>query len=215
MSSYTLLKEARGFEGLKTGLKWAIQGKDMLSPGSDWGNEDLFDSFDEAKEVWDDVFSGLNTSGDYMYRLVTVKFDTYGNYEGVEEELERNSGYGNIYDEDLKEDNQEISAEDIEEIQDQDVIKAEPEEFINRGISGMLSDLIIDEWDAINAYNGAIATLTEMDPESPIINILNDIVNEEMIHVGQLQTALESISANAENIQLGKEEADNQLEEKN
>ena len=150
-----------------------------------------------------------------MYRLVTVKFDTYGNYEGVEEELERNSGYGNIYDEDLKEDNQEISAGDVEEIKDQDVIKAEPEEFVNRGISGMLSDLIIDEWDAINAYNGAIATLTEMDPELPIINILNDIVNEEMIHVGQLQTALESISANAENIQLGKEEADNQLEEKN
>ena len=55
----------------------------------------------------------------------------------------------------------------------------------------MLLNLIKDEWEAIDGYNTAIATLRVEDAGyNEILPILKDIVNEEMIHVGQLESVM-------------------------
>lgn len=82
---------------------------------------------------------------------------------------------------------------------------------INSGIANVINNLIIDEFEAINGYNSAIATLVSIQEDSPIIAILNDIINEENAHVGQLQKALELVSKSAEEIDKGASEGEEQI----
>lgn len=88
-----------------------------------------------------------------------------------------------------------------------------PEVGQDMGIAGILSALIKSEWDAIDDYNSAIATLSEMEDTEDIIDVFKDIVAEEHVHVGQLQKSLETISPNAAEIKKGEKEAEGQLEE--
>ena len=46
-----------------------------------------------------------------------------------------------------------------------------------------------------------------------IIAVISEITNEENIHIGQLEKLLEMVSPNAESIDDGKEEAEEQLAE--
>lgn len=82
---------------------------------------------------------------------------------------------------------------------------------INSGIANVINNLIIDEFEAINGYNSAIATLVSIQEDSPIIAVLNDIINEENAHVGQLQKALELVSKSAEEIDKGASEGEEQI----
>ena len=77
----------------------------------------------------------------------------------------------------------------------------------------MLINAINGEWDTIELYNSIIATLSlEKDKKyDAIIKILQDITNEENIHVGQLQKALEILSPNTSLIKDGEKEADEQI----
>lgn len=81
------------------------------------------------------------------------------------------------------------------------------------GVANLLNMLIKSEWDAIEDYNSAIQTLTGMNFDETILNIIKDIVGEEHVHIGQLQKALETVSPNAVNIQEGEKEATEQLQE--
>lgn len=85
-----------------------------------------------------------------------------------------------------------------------------PEGF---GVATLINNLIQDEWQAIQGYNDAIATLSITDVDENIINVFRDIANEENVHVGQLQKALELVSPNVASITKGEEEAGKQLEE--
>lgn len=87
-----------------------------------------------------------------------------------------------------------------------------PEVGQDMGIAGVLSTLIKSEWDAIDDYNSAIATLSEMENTEDIIDVFKDIVAEEHVHVGQLQKTLETISPNASEIKKGEKEATEQLD---
>ncbi len=87
-----------------------------------------------------------------------------------------------------------------------------PPAIDNMGIATLLNSLIQDEWQAIQGYNDAIATLVVEDNHEDILNIFKDIVDEEHIHIGQLQKALETIAPNAESIGKGEEEGEEQLE---
>lgn len=78
------------------------------------------------------------------------------------------------------------------------------------GIAGVINSLIIDEFEAIDGYNSAIATAEE-EGMTDIVNVLKDIVNEENLHVGQLQTCLTKVSPNAQSIDDGQVEAQQQL----
>lgn len=78
------------------------------------------------------------------------------------------------------------------------------------GISAILNDLIIDEWEAIDGYNSAIITLLDLGKEDAV-GVLRDIVNEENIHIGQLEQVMKSVSPNANSINDGEQEAKDQL----
>ena len=89
-----------------------------------------------------------------------------------------------------------------------------PDQFV---IASMLNSLIRDEWEAIEGYNSTIATLNDIKIEGSLTDInsikkvLTDIVNEENIHVGQLQQALALVSPNAVSIDTGAREAEEQI----
>lgn len=85
-----------------------------------------------------------------------------------------------------------------------------PDEF---GTASLINALIQDEWQAIQGYNDAIATLSTTDVDTDIINVFKDIANEENIHIGQLQKALEMVSPNVSSISDGEQEGAKQLEE--
>lgn len=101
-------------------------------------------------------------------------------------------------------------------------VPAAPQTPIKITIANTLNTLIRDEWEAIEGYNDALSTLRAMggvedengesvpDCEG-IVKVIEDIVNEENLHVGQLQKALELVSPNAESIKTGDEEAEKQL----
>lgn len=79
-------------------------------------------------------------------------------------------------------------------------------------ISNLLINAINGEWDTIILYNDLITNLATQGMDD-IADIIKDINNEENIHVGQLQKALEKLSPNAESIRDGEKEAGEQLDE--
>lgn len=97
---------------------------------------------------------------------------------------------------------------------DQDIPDG-PKEGSDTGVSNMLLTAINDELDTIRKYNDYIATLRAESSNNPIyesfINVISDISNEENKHVGQLQELLTRISPNAESIDLGRKEGEDQL----
>ena len=110
------------------------------------------------------------------------------------------------FDKPIKED-LEGEKEELEAIPD---TPTTPDEF---GAASLINALIQDEWQAIQGYNDAIATLSTTDIDTDIINIFKDITNEENIHIGQLQKALEMVSPNVSSISDGEQEGAEQLEE--
>ena len=87
--------------------------------------------------------------------------------------------------------------------------KEEEKVLESNAIASILNSLIVDEFEAVEGYNTAISTLTAEDVEKygDAIVILNDILNEENIHIGQLQEILKTISESASNIEDGEKEA--------
>lgn len=94
---------------------------------------------------------------------------------------------------------------------DGDVLPETPKEGAESGIAAVINKLIIDEWEAIQGYNDAIVN-AELEGYSNIANVLTEIANEENIHVGQLQKALETISPQTDSIKKGEDEAEKQLD---
>ena len=90
-----------------------------------------------------------------------------------------------------------------------------PSEGTDTGVASELIALINDEWEAIEGYNNAIATLRGASSNNPVyesaIKVLEEISAEENVHVGQLQEVLRQISPNAGNIENGTREAKSQL----
>lgn len=80
------------------------------------------------------------------------------------------------------------------------------------GMSMVISDLIKDEYEAIDGYNSAIVT-AEAEGWGGLVKVLTDIQAEEHIHIGQLQELLKTTDPNADKIIDGQEEGKEQLEE--
>lgn len=80
----------------------------------------------------------------------------------------------------------------------------------DNGLATVINTLIKDEWDAIQAYNDAIVTF-EAEGKNDLVQVLQDILNEENLHVGQLETLLEQVNGSANSIDTGKAEAEVQL----
>lgn len=108
----------------------------------------------------------------------------------------------------------EITPEELPLELDVPVVEEEPTEAQeNLGITNMLSNLIKDEWEAIDGYNSTIATLRDLGGNEELIKVLEDIAAEEMVHVGELEKAMETVSPSAKQIEDGKDEAEETMGE--
>ena len=92
-----------------------------------------------------------------------------------------------------------------------------PKPGIESGIADSLIKLINDEWEAIQGYNNFRDMILSMQNNgdgdySDMIRVIDEVVNEENLHVGQLQELLKKVSPNTESIAKGEEEAQEQLE---
>ena len=105
--------------------------------------------------------------------------------------------------------NKIVLSEDLA-VDENEEVKVEDNEvtdkLLDNAIANIINKLIIDEFEAIDGYNSAISTVITEMPDSPIIDVLNDIIAEENVHVGQLQRALLLVSTHAQDIAKGTEE---------
>ena len=98
-----------------------------------------------------------------------------------------------------------------EELNESDIIDAEPiETGAEVGMAAIISDLIKDEYEAIDGYNSAIAT-AQAEGFLDMVNVLSEIQAEENLHIGQLQTLMNSVDPNAHLVDDGQQEGIEQL----
>ena len=116
---------------------------------------------------------------------------------------------------------EEPKKEKVEESIKVEEVESETKEDADTGIAGLLNTAIVDEWKTIDLYNSFIATFDDLakaeslseEKKTQLSNIINDILHEELKHVGQLQTALEVVNQPIENIAKGAEEGKEQVAE--
>lgn len=80
-------------------------------------------------------------------------------------------------------------------------------------LTNLINALVKDEWDAVEGYNGAIATLTDQAGMENVISVLTDIRDEEYVHIGQLESCLSLLKGDpVKQIEDGNDEGFEQLE---
>lgn len=125
--------------------------------------------------------------------------------------VDNNRRFNESYQSRLQKLNESFEDEHLGEITTTETTPETPAVGPELGIAGVINSLIIDEFEAIDGYNSAIATAEE-EGMTDIVNVLKDIANEENLHVGQLQTCLTKVSPNAQSIDDGQVEAQQQLD---
>ena len=104
-----------------------------------------------------------------------------------------------------------MNAPKTEEALTESVTDAEPIETGTAvGMAAVVSDLIKDEYEAIDGYNSAIAT-AEAEGFGDAVKVLTEIQAEENIHIGQLQEVMKMFDPNAEKVEEGQAEGAEQL----
>ena len=78
------------------------------------------------------------------------------------------------------------------------------------GMATVISDLIKDEYEAIDGYNSAIAT-AQVEGFEDVVKVLAEIQAEENIHIGQLQEVMKLFDPNADKVEDGQAEGAEQL----
>ena len=79
----------------------------------------------------------------------------------------------------------------------------------NAAFADAISLLIIDEWEAINGYQGVIQSMKHEKMPKEAIDILQSIMAEEHAHVGELHKVLTLVNPDSEvQIEAGKKEAE-------
>lgn len=80
------------------------------------------------------------------------------------------------------------------------------------GINNLLIDAINKKWESISNFNSIVVNMKEENYED-MIPVIEDILEDEHNHVGQLQQLVEMLTPIASEIESGKEQAENTLEE--
>lgn len=98
-----------------------------------------------------------------------------------------------------------------------EVIPEGPKAGLDSGIADTLIRLINDEWEAIQGYNNfrEMVLTAQNSGEgnyTDMLRVIDEVSNEENLHVGQLQELLKKVSPNTTSIAKGEEEAQEQLE---
>ena len=97
----------------------------------------------------------------------------------------------------------------------QDIVMDDIDDSITpdqRGFAGVINNLIIDEYDAVNGYNGAIATANAMGLDTAS-KLLQDISDEETRHIGELQELMKTVTPQANEIENGSREASEKIQD--
>lgn len=143
-----------------------------------------------------DFYTPENSTPDYETEndeAAQEWFDSYKGFADDVDELEENINVKKIFKKPIKEDVQETQTPS------------------DHGMSSLINNLIISEYDAIDMYNSAIAS-AEAEQQFDIIPVLKDIITEEQTHVGQLQTLAKLFDPSADEVEKGNIEADKQLD---
>lgn len=106
---------------------------------------------------------------------------------------------------------EEFDEEEMSETLNEAVSDAQPiETEAAFGMSMVISDLIKDEYEAIDGYSSAIVT-AEAEGYGDMVRVLTDIQAEEHVHIGQLQELLKMVDPNASKVEDGQVEGVEQL----
>ena len=81
----------------------------------------------------------------------------------------------------------------------------------NLGVAQILSSLAQSEWSTVGEYKSAIATLTALGGHAAEIKVLEDVIAEEMAHIGQLEACASGPAPEVSEIESGKDEAEAQM----
>ena len=79
------------------------------------------------------------------------------------------------------------------------------------GVAQVLSSLVQSEWSTVGEYKSAIATLTALGGHAAEIKVLEDVIAEEMAHIGQLGACASGPAPEVSEIESGKDEAEAQM----
>lgn len=84
------------------------------------------------------------------------------------------------------------------------------EQDMKDGLANLINNDLVGELQTISQYRNSIDAAEIVNPD--MVPVIDDIVEEENKHIGQLETLLTMISEPAEEIEAGKLEAEQQLD---
>lgn len=107
-------------------------------------------------------------------------------------------------------DSSEESTKSIDDVEttEETAKEVEHDDGISSGISSMLNSSIVSTWNRIDEFTSMIATIKSYDSYEDLVTIIQSILDDEMIHIGQLQKALSLVSSSEEFISQGVDKAE-------
>lgn len=104
-------------------------------------------------------------------------------------------------------DSQEEESTSSNEVDAEEEIPSQDED-IDSGLSSMINSSIVSTWNRIDEFTGMIATIKSYSNYESLESIFQSILDDEMIHIGQLQKALSLVSSSEDLISQGVEKAE-------
>ena len=114
---------------------------------------------------------------------------------------------------DIENKEDEVDSQEEESTSSNDIeVEEEPtssqDENLDSGISSMINSSIVSTWNRIDEFTSMIATVKSYSNYESLNSILQSILDDEMIHIGQLQKALSLVSSSEDLISQGVEKAE-------
>lgn len=155
---------------------------------------DLQKKSDDAAKAFDDFNNDLKNNHTKRVADARAKAKANGYKEGME--MKRKLILSEDFDQPTMLAPQPASQQEVQPAEPQ----AQPAQF---EMSNMISAMIKGEWDAVELYNGMLAILKDMN-DSELVSVITEIVNEEYVHIGQLEKLLQAKNPTATSIEAGK-----------
>lgn len=92
---------------------------------------------------------------------------------------------------------------------DADVVVSDVDQEMVDGVANLISNEIVGELETLNSYRNTRDAVEIVAPEA--VPVLDDIMEEENEHIGQLQVALDLVAPESEKIEDGIEEGEEQI----
>lgn len=127
--------------------------------------------------------------------------------EDGEVDLSNNKEYLNEPEESEHEEQTLVADERVSDMDDVSL------ELDDTATASMLHALVGEYFSLLDSLNSCVATLSSINKESPIIEVLNDIVSDCNFHIGELQHCLTLVDDASENIEDGAEKAKDTIED--